>query len=324
MGPESSELHSDGAVPLELARRLLTSHYPYATADACPRILVGRLPVDPPFEVPIQDGFTLLGSAVSEASRGRPMVEVVLDTELPAERVREVYRELLISHGWSEDHRAVEPGGFARGPRGFLMALGRVVPRHLRARRPISDVPGLSALFRDDRRQTLLVSADERGGASTDVRLSLIKGRNPFRFSRRADPEAWFVIPTLTPPPRARGIDERQVMGVLAPPFDARQTGGNYGGEGREPDGAYSFAAIETDLDLAAVARHYAAQLEARGWSRTNEGISGPQAWSTWTFEDAHGEPWTGAFTALRLPDSPGRHLLHLRADLRPGGEDAP
>jgi hypothetical protein len=81
--------------------------------------------------------------------------------------------------------------------------------------------------------------------------------------------------------------------------------------------------AIETDLDLAGVARHYATQLEDAGWSCSDEGISGPQAWSTWNFADTRGQPWVGAFTALRLPETPRRYLLHLRADLKPGGEDA-
>jgi hypothetical protein len=313
--------NGDDSVALALARRLLVSHFPYAGAEKQPRILVGRLPEDPPFEIPIPAGFSLLGSAVSEPSRGRPTVEAVLDTQLPAERVRVVYRELLTASGWIEERRVPDPGGFVRGPHGFLMSLKRSLPRSFRRRWRIPDTRRVSALFRFvARKQTLFVSADERPGAPTDVRLTLIAGRNPSRFPPRGDAEAWSILPALTPPPASRDAGERRVMGVLAPPFDARRLGGNPGGSGREPDGAYSFAAIETSLSLDAVAAHYAAQLMEAGWSLSAEGSSGSQAWSTWTFAGTQGEPWAGAFTALRLPETPRRHLLHLRADRMPDG----
>lgn len=318
MDRRSPEPPSDNQVPLELATRLLVSHSPYAGTEERPRIFVGRLPENLPFEVPIPGEFTLLGSVASEPSRSRPTIEVLLDTNLTAERVREVYRELLTASGWSEERRVPDPGGFVRGPHGFLMSLRRSLPRSFR-RRQVSDLRNVSAHFRlVARKQTLLVSADERPGAPTDVRLTLIAGRNPSRFPRRGDPEAWSVLPMLTPPGDARRSGERRSLGVLAPPFDARRSGGNPSGSGWEPDGAYSFAAIETGLDLDAVAAHYAAQLSEAGWTLSAEGSSGPQAWSTWTFADTQGQPWVGAFTTLQLPETPRRHFLHLRADRMP------
>ena len=306
------------SVPRELAVRLLDSHYPYRIADERPRLFATSLPDDPPFEVPIPPGFVLVGSAVSEASRGRRVVEVVLDTELPAARVRDRYRELLSGSDWSEDARVNEPalGGFARGPRGFLMSLSRTLRRSSRGARV--DVPGLSTVFRNVRRQSLIVSAEERAGMPTDVRLRLITGRDPLERRRRDDPEALFVMPMLTPPPRSRHSDEGERTGFLAPPFDARPSGGSSGGSGWEHDGAYSFAALETELDPASLAAHYAAQLEAAGWSRSGGDTSGPQVWSTWTFSDAKGYPWAAVFTVLHIPETPRRYLLHLRADRRP------
>jgi hypothetical protein len=43
--------------------------------------------------------------------------------------------------------------------------------------------------------------------------------------------------------------------------------------------------------------------------------MDGPQAWNTWTFSDNENCPWKAVFTALHIPDSPRRYLLHLRAD---------
>lgn len=304
-----------GSVTQELAVRLLGSHYPYHVADEKPRLFAGSLPDDPLFEVPIPVEFVLVGSAVSEPSRGRRVVEVVLDTELPATRVRDTYRDLLSGSDWSEDNRTNEPagGGFVRGPRGFLMSHSRTLRRSSRG--AAVDVPGLSTIFRGAQQQSLIVSAEERTGAPTDVRLRLITGRKPLERRRRNDPEALFVMPLLTPPPRSRNSDEGERTGFLAPPFEARHSGGGYGGSGWEHDGAYSFAALETELDLASITDHYAAQLEAAGWSRSGEGLDGPQAWNTWTLSDSKDRPWAAVFTALHVPETPRRYLLHLRAD---------
>jgi hypothetical protein len=201
MEGRSSETSSDGSVPQELAARLLESHFPYEVAKRRPRIFAGRLPDDSPFELPIPDGFVLVGSVVSEQPRGRRMVEVVLDTDLPAPRVRDAYRNLLSDSGWTEELQARHPGGFVRGPRGFLISLSLVLPRS--SRPLVSELRGLPALFRSDARQlSLIVSAEERRGVPTEVRLRLITGRNPATHRRRNNPEALFVMPLLTPPAR--------------------------------------------------------------------------------------------------------------------------
>ena len=318
MERRSPEHPSSGSVSRELAVRLLDSHHPYRIADTKPRLFTGTLPDDPSFEVPIPQGFVLVGSAVLEPSRGRRVVEVVLDTGLPASRVRATYKDLLSATDWTEDDRMNEPavGGFARGPRGFLMSLSRTLRRSSRGA-PV-DVPGLSTVFRNARRQYLIVSAEERTGLPTDVRLRLITGRDRARSHWRNDPEALFVIPLLTPPPRAQRLDERENIGLLAPPLEAQYSGGSFGGSGWEHDGAYSFAALETDLDLASLTAHYTAQLEAAGWSRSGEGIAGPQAWNTWTFSDNREHPWRAVFTILHIPEASRRYLLHLRADRTP------
>ena len=275
------------------------------------------MPEDPAFEGPIPDGFTLVGGADYAPRRGRRVTEVVLDTDLSAARVREVFRGLLAGVGWEEENLdGPSGGGFAHGPRGFLMSLGRTLGRARRGA-PV-DVPGLSTVFRDARRQTLIVSAEDRRNAPTDVRLRLITGRGPLHRRHRNDSEALFVLPILTPPRHARVSDDGVHTGHLAPPFEARTTGGSYGGHGWEHDGAFSFAALESDLDLPSITAHYATQLEDAGWTRSSEGMDGPQAWTGWTFIDGDSRPWEGVLTVLHLPKTPRRYLLHLRADRTP------
>jgi hypothetical protein len=124
-----------------------------------------------------------------------------------ASRVHDAYRDLLSDGRWEEENLdGPGGGGFAHGPRGFLMSLGRTLVRSRRGA-PV-DLPGLSTIFRDARRQTLIVSAEERKKAPIDVRLRLITGRGPLYRRRRNDPEALFVLPILPPPPRARVSDE--------------------------------------------------------------------------------------------------------------------
>lgn len=307
---------ANDSVPLELAVRLLGSHSPYMVSEEKPRLFAGSLPDDPAFDVRIPDGFSLVGSVTLTPRRGRQLTEVVLDTNKSAIRVREEFRNLLADGDWEEDNSTTDNGGFGRGPRGFLMSLGRVLRRSRRG--AAVDVPGLSAVFRDTRRQLLIVSAEEQANAPTDVRLRLITGRDAHECRHRNDPEALFVMPLLTPPPRSRSVDEDGRTGLLAPPLDSSNSGGEYGGRGWEHDGAYSFAALESDLDLPSITAHYTALLEEAGWSRTDEGIDGPQAWNTWAFGDNEGHPWEAAFTVLQLPKTPRRYLLNLRADRTP------
>lgn len=310
-----------GTALRELAARLLSPPDPYDQTTAPPRILVGRLPEDLPVETPIPDGTVVVGSMARDMFRrnGR-MLQIVLDANVPAERFREIYRQLLLTSGWNEDQERPMRSGFV--PRRLPM-LFRVPQRfpHLRRRLGL-DRPEIPALFRvgfrlGPRGPKLVVYLQDRRNAPTDVHLILFAGQR----------EAWVrhdptrnVIPRLYSPPGARQRHEVERTGVLAPPFGARQLGGNWGGGGsyRENDGAYSYVTLETDSDLAAIAAHYTAQFEEAGWSRTDGGQSGPQAWSTWTFADGQGRPWTGAFTALHLPEAPegapNRYLLQVHA----------
>ena len=252
-------------------------------------------------------------------SNGR-LLQIVLDADVPAERFRETYRQLLLTSGWNEDQERPRRSGFA--PRSLPM-LFRAAQRFPRLRRRLGlDRPELPTLFRvgfrlGPRGPKLAVYAQDRRNAPTDVHLVLFAGQREAWV--RHDP-AWSVIPRLYSPPSVSEQPEVERTGVLAPPFDARHLGGTWDGSGnrRENDGAYSYVALETDSELAAIAAHYATQLEEAGWSRTDGGQDSPQAWSTWTFADGQGRPWTGAFTALRLPEAPegapNRYLLQLHA----------
>lgn len=308
-----------------LAARLLAPPYP---SDALfaeggqPELSVGRLPENLPSDIPVPDGTTIIGGVSQSLPRGVRTAEVVLDAALPAEDFLEVYRQLLLADGWREDERSPGRRGFVPCglPRIFHYAASRSSRLRRRLRRRVPGLPELLAHFLlGERGPRMLVTAQDRRNAPTDVRLRLVAGR---RGPWTGQDPAWEIIPSLVPPSRARERSGGREIGVLAPPFDARQLGGNPSGAGWENDGAYSYVALETGLDLAELAVHYAAQLEEAGWTRADEGQSGPQAWSTWTLRDEKNRPWTGAFTALRLSERPeevpDRYLLQINATVTP------
>ena len=51
-------------------------------------------------------------------------------------------------------------------------------------------------------------------------------------------------------------------------------------------DETSSSATVQTAIGMETLVRHYTAQLEKAGWTRTNEGESGPVAWNSWRVED--------------------------------------
>ena len=70
---------------------------------------------------------------------------------------------------------------------------------------------------------------------------------------------------------------------------------------------------LETDtaLPVLTLADHYAAQLEKAGWTRSDEGDSGPLAWSAWKFRDEENESWWGLFFVMTLLDTQYRYFLY-------------
>jgi hypothetical protein len=236
----------------------------------------------------------------------------VIDVPQTADGFREDYRRQLRASGWEEDADRPEHRGF--NPRG-LPLLFRAAYRFPRLRGRLGlDRPELPPVFRlGARLPKLMVFAQDRRDAPTDVRLHLFTGhRDPWV----AHDPAWTAIPSLISPPGVHGRPAAQDTGVLTQPFDARAAGGGWGGPPGH-DGAYSFVVLETTLDLDAIVAHYAEQLEGAGWSRADGGRSGPQAWSTWTFDDEGGRSWDGTFTALRLAGFPQRYLLQVHAGLQ-------
>ena len=111
---------------------------------------------------------------------------------------------------------------------------------------------------------------------------------------------------------RRMRTDIWQVLPPIEPPVGAQQT---VGGGSASEDRVEARASVETSLELAAVAAHYAQQFVNGGWVHGEAGQEGLVAWNTWTFQDDEKEPWRALFFILKRPDIPQRYTLHLEAE---------
>lgn len=153
-----------------------------------------------------------------------------------------------------------------------------------------SDIANGTSLCQSKKGPRFSVSTRENETRLTDVRLSLSNGRHSGcnMSTDYMGPEG--PIPDLVPP------------------TGARQWGGSGGGG---DDSFYTSAELETELASAEVAKHYTEQLNAAGWTLLSSADADEVAWSSWSFEDEHGDVWSGFFFAHEMPDIE-LHLVYI------------
>ena len=249
----------------DLAERLLDHDYHVEVDSDKPRLFLGELPTDIPAEIPVPEGMVLLGGLRRVGPyRSEPDAQVILEAEEEPKGVYDTFREHLAGSEWTEKRPFVaERGGFVHTSAGMRPLTFCLSPRG----------PALS------------VSANRRRGAeTTEVRLRL-EGSRPRDSPCSEDYDR-------------NEYDDRSVIPALFPPEGVVQISG---GGGSSSDSEESSAHLRTGVSPAALAGHYAAQLEEAGWSRVGGGEEGPTAWSGWKFEE-DGEGWVGTFVAMRPP----------------------
>jgi hypothetical protein len=109
---ESEVVGGDEAELREFIGRALTYHYPGATGGTT--VLVGGLPENLGFDLPVPEDSRVIGSIVRETMEGG--TEIILDVDLAPEDALTFYREQLLQAGWEEQtQQAYGGGGFASG-----------------------------------------------------------------------------------------------------------------------------------------------------------------------------------------------------------------
>jgi hypothetical protein len=286
-----SNAADDDVVTLRALTLALVHQYRGPQADAEPELLVGQVPADLPFTLPLPEGSRLLGTLVNEY----PLV--VLQSELEPDAVIAWYEERLFASGWQE----VPPP--AHRPVGFVTAEEVAHATHATHATPVerprsqvpNSIPRVEMFQLGEQGPGLEVETFADPSGRTIVRLSIHRegatGPDRARFWRHRDRDPWAMMPALVPPADVRHWND----------------GGHGSTERVQLNGR-----LQTDLDLATVAARYAEQLEQHGWQRQDGGASGPVAWSTWRFSDADGKPWRGLFVLLQRAEGRERYWAHL------------
>lgn len=272
----SPQTTNDEASLRELALALIAARYPDATDETG-----GGEPQLLPGQLPpsFPSDFPLPPGARIVGSLVAARPTIALDIDQSAEEVIAFYTERLTAAGWNA------PEGIPPRQGGFVhSSIGMAGRAHI-------------YFYRDDGLGLNIMTQTAANGRTSVLISQMPDGTGPMRRGPRGRRgmhyDMFSVLPPIMPPPKSQQFQE-----------------GGSGGDDR----VSSTARVETDLDLAALATHYAAQLERGGWQRTDGGESDPVAWSTWSFESEEKEPWRALLVILKRPDVPRRYWVHLLA----------
>ena len=229
---------ADGEAALRLASRLLG---PWGDPAGF-RIELSplQLPDDLPVELPLPEGFELLGSLANyDAGDALMHAQIVLDSPVAADETRLLLEEAFSAAGWSVQDQA--------GPMGFTPVNAHVAALYC--------APADAAFIH--------MNSFGTPAEITDVRLEI---NTQSAYSPCTDNRTAFEHqPPQVPLP------------ALAAPEGSEITlhGGTY-----LEDQASSSAVIFTDLPADELLRHFEAQLEHSGWSRAQEAQPWQSIWT--------------------------------------------
>lgn len=181
MGEPQSDAASpaeDAALVRELALRLLGSRFSTGESGEAPLdLLVGRLPPDLPYQLPLPEGARVLGTLVRDG------VVIVVDSPLSAGAALAFYAERLTALGWTDELRGRQGGGFARMPNRARMRTNILSPDGL-------FLFSVDAMLAPDGQSTTVLFA-----SSPAMRIVSQRAR-----ARTRSADIFGVLPTLRPP----------------------------------------------------------------------------------------------------------------------------
>ncbi|HEY5573917.1 MAG TPA: hypothetical protein VIK64_12930 [Anaerolineales bacterium] len=193
----------------EFVQRWFSNVYPGAPATDT-MIYLGSLPQDPPLDLPMPEDARIIASITGHYID----MEVIFDTSLTSEEVKDFYRDALAAAGWEAPPEESQGGGFVpAGGQGFSLCL--------------------------EDEASLYLTALDRPEAPTDVRLNLNTSTEGFECGRRG-PEYYDrggeLIPSLETPAgvemrgggMSTGDNEADVSATLKTEMAATELADNY------------------------------------------------------------------------------------------------
>ena len=253
----TSDINSSAELLYFVERLLTYSSYPQSKPVA---IFPGELPDNLSVDIPIPSDAAVIGSLVRpEGTYER--VEIILDVPMGPNDVFAFYRDSMNGAGWNEteDFYPPERSGF----------ISSVEPRKsVIFCRYEDEGPSIEIIARN------LTTA---AGNVSDVRLHV-----------DTDPQTWRCVRSSFKP---YGEDRAEIIPPLTPPEGAMLGSSGWGGGGGRWQ---ADADIETELNVSELNTHYQKQLLDADWVLNECGDTDTIAWSTWSFTDEFGDPWSG------------------------------
>jgi len=236
---EAEVIGGDEAALREFVGRALQ----YIGEGEATTVLIGALPDDLPFELPLPEGSRVIGSTVRSSQAGG--TEVILDVDMPPEAVVTFYQEQLLQGGWEE---APDYGSGV----GFVSA----------------SWPSTVLCLNQDEAQ-ISINALAVPDKATDVRLHI---QSPVRYSS-CDPQVYGPYDEAS----------AMIPELIAPEASVVQSGGSSSGDGMADTSASlttdlspaelaeSYADQLREAGWIQIAREAAEELAWSTWSTTDE-----------------------------------------------------
>lgn len=292
--------HDESAALRELIERLLGEGHSGPPGEGhTVQLLLGVLPPDLPFALPLPPGSRIIGSAIHqnidpfgdmgpEGGRPRYTWEIAFDAPLPIAEVVTFYEQTLSGQGWTMPRQG-PPMGIEGGFSTDFEALRRAHP-------PPPEMAAQMAAFERSRPEHRMFCPPAGTGGS--LRLTITPRRDG------SAQVLGHLDDHLFGPCRMRDVLEDTVaarLPRLIPPAGVNLMPGGGGGS---TDHWTSQASATTNQPVAMLEAHFAAQLAAAGWVRRAGEAAELLAWSAWTVP---GEPPAGGFLSVRVAEGTDR-----------------
>jgi hypothetical protein len=246
------------------------------SGPAGPVIVAGRAPDAFPAGV-VPAGARVLGGVVRDSTS----MAVVAASPLAPDQALASATETLVQAGWTAPGRASEPHGFV-------------------------DVAARTFSFLCRGTEMVAANAVPATGGGAWVRYEYTSGRRMngcAALGRRTtyrEPWEGMPMPALTAPAGAR---QMRTGTSNAPDLNGGVAGS-------------TTARLAVDMAPAALLAHYAAQIQAAGWTPSAPVTSAEFGGQSFRFRDASGKAWFGVLSATAIPDSRMRDVEFYIASL--------
>jgi hypothetical protein len=277
---------------IELSERLLGPFYArerQSTDDATGqhnspklRLVAGSIPGPLSDELPVPDNSYIIGSLLLEHG-----LVALFDVPVAAGQVLDYYVDSLTETGWI--------------PYGWENAKDKSRRSTLDMRVPARVI---LSFYRDVEGPVLYVSAEERLGGISQVRLTLDTKPEPpvdVHALEVAERIAHSILPELPVPIGARVYRRHSEESNLR--------------EG-------THAALVCRDNISDIHAHYVGQLTQRGWTLLSSDKGDGNRWSSWVVKPSGGETWLARLLILQQPWSNYKYDLHLVAESSSGDPD--